>query len=395
MKAAGQFFGFLLMVAYLPGTFQPATAGRWAVASIGIAVLLWCLPRIPILQYGLAFLAIAELSLVWETYRLDGANEMWRYLLVAGAIALGLKGMGNAIFEGAAWGIAVSTPFVIAQMFGYHPVLEAAPPAGLFSHKDMLAETAMLVVLWALWHRRWVLLGLCLPCVIFPHDRAVFVALLGAGVVLLWPRRRMMAYGLAGISALALVGATTLQYRHQAIDERLDIWRDTILGMTLQGRGIGQYYGTYPEAAKYEKVESVRPAHAHNDLLEVAYELGIPGFLFAAVFAAGAFLSPYSWEKIVFTAFAIDSVFAFPLHDPSAGILGGVVAGGLYAMRSLLRDRLRLGAIFLARRDEGLPGHARGGAGGARLAARPGVPAGHRDMGDRDAKSGGRRLARA
>jgi O-antigen ligase/Flp pilus assembly protein TadD len=158
---------------------------------------------------------------------------------------------------------------------------------------------------------------------------AASLALLALAV----PRLKRLALGVA---ALALAALLVLGLWRPALVEhllvlgdpgRLLMWK-TAVRMVRQapvmGIGLGQFTQRYPcvqleVATPGDAGYGVNAIHAHNDYLESAAELGLPG---ACLFAA-AFLGLLAWRgfgmpvwgvRAGIVAVAVQSLFNFPLH---------------------------------------------------------------------------------
>jgi hypothetical protein len=235
------------------------------------------------------------------------------------------------IYQGAAIGLAINSVVVLTH-----------GRAGLFINKDFLAEAALPVAVWLIWTRRW-LLPFILPSLLIPQSRAVL--LIGVPM-LLWPFSRIGATVLAVMLILMLTVSLTLVWPlDRSKNERLAIWQDTLRGVTILGRGIGQFYGTFPEMAVHEDTSARRPLHAHDDFLEILYELGPIGFCLAAAFMLSLFGAGDGVWLYVFLAVVLDALVAFPFQNPASGILAMVAAGALY------RNNLRDGSARFSRTD--------------------------------------------
>ena len=117
---------------------------------------------------------------------------------------------------------------------------------------------------------------------------------------------------------------------------RLDMWHDTLAGLTTWGNGIGSFYSAFPKYATLTS-DLYQPAHAHNDLLELAFELGIiPAVVAALLVLALAWRANFK-EQMLLIALGIMSMVGFPLHSPSTVFVFGIVAGCTARNWSVLR----------------------------------------------------------
>jgi hypothetical protein len=144
---------------------------------------------------------------------------------------------------------------------------------------------------------------------------------------------------------LALGGVAFGPWRHAAIDDRVTIWSDAARGLTPIGRGIGQFYTSFPLFESRMDPSTTRIEHAHNDWLELGFELGIPGVAFALWLVWSALRGKGAEEdKLAFAAFCISACFAFPFHNPATAFMAVVLAGGLLASGTVVRNSWNVGA---------------------------------------------------
>lgn len=253
-------------------------------------------------------------------------------------------------FIGLTTGLTVNAAIVMFQLMGWQGVQQIAPPAGLFANRNLLGETAALGLVAAVAWRLWYGVPGCLGALLATNARG---ALLGAAVgllALLWRWSRLAAGGLAVVGTLVLVGWTGRGTKIESVIERVGIWQDAVLGMTLFGHGSGSFYTWYPAVATLHDTLDSRPDHAHNDFLEVAFELGLPGI---AIFLALCWAS-WRWAaaevRPVLACGAVIACFGFPLHTAAAAGIIALVAGygagfgprvdaGRWLGRGRVRDR--------------------------------------------------------
>lgn len=334
---ANWLLGFGLAAAFVPQAYSDVNVGRWAVAWVCVALLIWIVPSVRWSLTGCALLVLALVSFAWGPEPLNGINGFLQLALLAGAFVAGRAGCAEYIFEGATWGMIVNSSLAVAQSLGWHPVMEVstAMPAGLFGNRDFMAEAALLVIVPLVWNRRWFMAAAILPALLLPMDRTVILAGAVVTALVVWKLSRTVTIIAVSAACLGVALVTLSPAKSHSAQDRIDLWKDTLAGTTFLGRGIGQFYNTFPEQATRQPIERIRSDHAHNDWLELAYELGIVGIVLGGIFAAGVFSGPTSWEKSVFIALCIMSCFAFPLHNPTTGILGLVAAGGVYRRRNM------------------------------------------------------------
>jgi len=341
-------FSFSLCIAFVPGWSDPG-ALRFPMLAVAACVALFIPVKMCAEHWlGIAFIAWAALSLFWSEGIYEGVDEFLRILICAGLFVVGGAMLSlRPIYIGLGIGIAVNSALAVAQWFGFDGVVQLNPPAGFFANKHGLAEPAVLtmvalVVCGPLW-----LAAAAFPAVFLPMARgsiiAVGVALLG----LIWTRSKIAAVVLLCVGVIAggwLIHEETTA-RQSSILQRFAIWSDTIRGMTPLGAGLGSFYARYPSHEIAFDDFWGRPYHAHNDVLEMAYELG-PGVLLYLAILGLALMAPFGPERLVLLAFMTEGCFEFPLHTAIPSALLAVAAGN--ACRRRLP--LRLGAALRGER---------------------------------------------
>lgn len=335
---------FLVGVAVWPWFIGFATTPRWAVLSVMVPLMCISL-RVRLTAghlYGMAFLAWAALSLAWSINTPDAVGELWKWLLLAGAFCAGaeaddLAGFWRAI--GAA--VAVSAVVVAGQLGGYSFVPQMAPPSGLFGNRIFLAELAALAMV-GLIGRSW----LALPAAFVLAMATSVGALAGVATVAcawLWRRSRVAALA----APVLLIGAALAVSPRPAVETgfarhmesaavRAGLWADVATQITPLGHGVGSYYVAEAAESPHQQALNLREMHAHNDALEVAFELGAPS-LFLAALVWCALGAPVRRERLVLVAFLVEGLFGFPLHNPATAFVAAVVAGHLCGVGNRLR----------------------------------------------------------
>lgn len=339
--------------AYWPAISAFAVAPKWAV--IALVPLLLVSRRIEMKAAhwaGLALLGYAALSLAWHPVLLEGLDGLAKLLLVAACFMAGsLVADLTILFEAFAWGVTLSAALAIAQYLGWDGVNQLVPPAGLFGNKNFLGEAAALALIGVVGRPRWWLAIGPLVALWFSGCREAWLA---AGVGLLVPLWAM-GYRKGVIETLVgLCGAISLlslgPFGHVGdMHTRLAIWHDTWDGLTWLGRGIGSFMVAYPQFATHmDLLADSRPEFAHNDALQLAFELGLPGLLCGGILFAGIILQSAAniRGRAIFVALLVESALGFPLHMPATAFLGACVAGHLARTSPDLRTVLaRLRAL--------------------------------------------------
>lgn len=333
---------FVVAVAYSPD----ASVFRWSIAAFGLCLI--CLMRPPEIKLtgahlvGGALFLYASLSMLWTTSLYDGGFEMlqWELVGLTGFLLGASISSMKPLFIGLSLGVAISLLVGIGQLLGYQPVFDIAPPAGLFGNRDPFAEIAALALVGCVTLRIWWACPAPFASVLIAGDRTVFAAIVAVAIVLLARRLPRIALTLGSLAAVGLIFYIASLPEGSSVGDRWAYWRDTIDGLTPFGRGIGSFYTAWPQhTAHYQALvdNAWRPDHAHNDFLEAAFELGVPGvLLLGLLFIAGLgrFDRP---ENLVFLALAVECLAAFPLHYPATLMVGFLALGRAAATGPALR----------------------------------------------------------
>lgn len=119
-------------------------------------------------------------------------------------------------------------------------------------------------------------------------------------LIIVRPRRRFvrsaaLALGLVGLVSFVLLIASPLNERFVAVDAATSISsRQTMVAHSVEawrayapfGSGLGTFSQVYPMFESPSVVTTTYVNHAHNDYLELAVEMGVPGILLMLLFLA-------------------------------------------------------------------------------------------------------------
>jgi hypothetical protein len=273
----------------------------------------------------LVCLAYATLSFLWAPFHYEFLYGYSHLLLLAGAFLVGASIQSlRPVLIGSAVGLGINSLFVCIQLYGWSIVPQVASPAGLFMNKNLLAEFSVLILLGLFYERLWLWIIPVLPCVILTSGRGALVALV-AGLLLALP------LWLGWMIAIVGVGAG-ISYSFFATDpsmlQRFDIWMDTLQSLTWFGHGWGQFYITFPQFATHMDTLLQRPEHAHSDILELIYEIGL-GIILIVAFVASLWRNKLIPEQAILLGFLVEGLFGFPLYIPTTAVVFAIVAGRL------------------------------------------------------------------
>lgn len=343
------FFSFLLTAVFWPGIPGMALTPRWALISVLVPVGLLALSPAGLVKSGAAWvgsslLAYAALSLLWTPSPWDGLFAFMVLSWLAGVAVIGARLDDlKPVYLGMALGIGVSSLLIILEVLGVD-VLQVKTQArvGLFFNPNIVTESAVLVMVACLATRQWGASLLCLPAVVLTHARGGLLAL---GVCALWAAWKRSPLTLVAASAAILALAVgisvfntrsedgfraNLSFNPKSVYDRINIWEDTWSELAWLGHGVGSFRVVFP-SAPYKGPELVkgRTDHAHNDYLELAFDLGLPGLGLFVWIIFLAFWSPPAPEKMILLAFTTMGLVGFPMWMPVTGVLGALALGRL------------------------------------------------------------------
>lgn len=179
----------------------------------------------------------------------------------------------------------------------------------------------------------WLLAGLIVAVVALAASRGALLAA-GAGllVVMLWRWPRLLLGAplvlLALVGVLVWVGPTTLLAQLGSggavggLDERLEIWSRALYALqdfAFTGVGLGHFNRVIPLLYPYFLIApSIDIPHAHNLLLQVGVDVGIPGLV--------------AWLALLLTVCVLlGGILHRRPHDVTTSLAAGVL-GGLTAL---------------------------------------------------------------
>lgn len=325
--------GFAVTASCWPGMEGTASLSRWAALSV-ILPLAMCWVRVRLtwpLTALLALIGWAALSLIWTPIQAYGANEVWKWLLLAMAFMVGaglvdLKG----VFRGMAVGLIPSAVLALGQFVS----------AGTFGNPDLMGEAAALVLFGLLVTEARPLMCLAPAlCLAMSHARGALLAFGIAIVAAFKVRGLLLAMAPLVLMLLLVVPASKNMLSTHSMAERVQIWTNTAKGITWLGQGAGSYVTIYPQLAPPEHLRNARPEHAHNDFLEFAFEYGVVGLALGAAFVSLVIGFAALPVRLLLLAGAVEASFGFPLHNPATAFVLAVVAG--FAARAWSPLRLR------------------------------------------------------
>ena len=330
--------GAAIALASIPGWTSMSLPAGWAALSILLPAALWRPAKLTGLHLLLlAILAWASLSLLWTPSVLDGLYRLWQLWLFYLAFRLGMTLVDiSPIVRGLAYGCLVSSAVAVVQWLGASPIpaYSTADHAGLFFNPAIAGQTTALVAVACLAFNRWTLAIALVPGIYLSGSRGGMLVLAIGFVLNLVRDWRLLLFATVGCLGAILASSHDV--------ERLAIWQSVLHYLTPLGNGSGSLISLY-----FVSDRLVHPVDAHNDLLQIAFELGLPGTIGFIGLLASVLRRTDRPEWPIIASFVFLSFFAFPLFVPISSFLlalcAGRVAGcGHWSWSSLADSRHRL-----------------------------------------------------
>lgn len=308
-------YSFLLSIFYIPIFYNGATNTRWAWLAVVTPILLLFLDKqkFTLLHFvGSLFVLFAFVSLHWAFNLYDGLNEFLKLLILLQVFILGSRLIDlRPIFIG----LAIGLTFGIFNL-----------PKGMLVNPNILADAALLTITGLIVYKLWWFIPTVIPSFILSGSRGAIVAALVTLAAFTWNKNRLYGYLILGIAVLFVGTLFLFKIQFGGIQERLYIYEDTIRGFSFIGNGIGSFHSVFPYFSENIDTFKSRPRYAHNDLMQIVFELGIFGFALAMIFVS-MLLRTNSNEKYIIFTFTILSLFSFPLYMPMSAFIFSIVAG--------------------------------------------------------------------
>jgi hypothetical protein len=331
--------GIAIMTAYMPGVIGFVSITSWAVMWLVMPIfILKCKIDVTFIHIlGMMFLSYSALSLLWSPH---GMLELMQLLALASVFVWGstLKDL-KSVIVGLSIGLAFSSVLAIFQFFGFNDfVYSGTPrPSGLFFNSNIFAEISGMLLLLILINKLWWCIPVTLPGLMV-SSRAVILGLGISLAVLYWTKSKalsiltlivswLIAYLVTFPSIINISPASISSNSTVSVFQRLYVWQDMLTGFTIFGNGIGSFVYKFPEYNKHIDSSVTLVEYAHNDLLQLIFELGIGAIPLLIIFVL--LLMVKNDYKSVFAFFIIIGIFGFPLHMPVTAFMLALVASQL------------------------------------------------------------------
>lgn len=368
-------FGFILAICFDPTIWQGASQPRWALLAVALPLLVSTkLPHNLTIAhlFGGLFILWSMITMIWAPNKWDGAGELIVLAIIAMSFLLGNRTQDlSRLFCGLAIGISVSALIILIPALRFNSIVSVYPH-GLLGNRNMLSEFGALIALGLITHGKWWYLPgpllavfYYVPNVIGGQPARSAVGAFSVGIIAyIWNKSKLSAIVLS-FAAFALLEAIFFSYHTSSIGERIEVWSMVWRSHTVLGHGIGSLYTVAPYLTDLWDTLVNRIDHAHNDALEILFELGWPGLtLYAGVIGAALIYGDQKTIPILL-GFLFISVVAFPWHLPTNAFIGAVLLGhgvrrgpelrSIYALgRETLRHWYEPKWKIAARREYGL-----------------------------------------
>lgn len=352
-------FAFLVSTAYWPFWHDGAVSPKWVALALLAPVLFWVRPRMTTGHWALlTLLTYSAASSLWSVAPLDGLNSVIRLGLLGAAfvIAAEVDDMRRT-YAALAAGISLSGVIALVEVLGLMTIPEANHPAALFGNRNYLGEMAAVALVAAVGYRLWWAIPGLLLALALAMSKAAFLGVGIASMVAIWRHSRVQAvcalaaFGIAGFVASQIIGGFDST---RSLGVRLDIWSTALSNLTVFGHGSGSFQSMYVLIYEYTSIPLGRPENAHNEFINLAFEVGVPGIMAAAIFAVAAWRGGLQTERCILAALGAIAVFGFPLHLPTSGFMAAAVAGHLCGYGHRVRSGIRHSRNGLHARDGGI-----------------------------------------
>ena len=361
MIAVGALVAIALQLLPLPLSLWRHLGGRQGLATdyrmLGLQISALPLSLTPYETLDNVLKLIPPLAIVCAIVRLRAYRPIWLAAALLAGTALGVAlgaihlPSGDSSFRTshAALLAAISLPFVVALFVSEHGSWRRQRAR----MTAILAVTTLIILIGAAITQSVAGLGLAL-------------SVLGASGLLLvgprWPRSRLLVAGALLASTAALISIATIQLQDRghlvwtSVGSRAEVLTTTAhaAGDFMPfGSGFGSFQNVYRLYEDPDRITTGSMIHAHDDYLELALEMGLPGILLFVGFLAWwieAFVRvwreadaiPFARAASIASALVlVDGLVDFPLRTASVGIVFAMCLALMADRRGRSRSELR------------------------------------------------------
>lgn len=336
---------FFLTVLVVPGFPAGALVGRWALLAAAAAFLFF---RCELSPWGWALLAYLGLA-AWIAPVGYEASNLYCHaamFVVVYAYASGMKDL-RRVAIGLGLGFAVNSAVTVAQHFiDLSWIPQITPDGGLYFNRNIASEGAAMALAMVVGYRLWWLVPGILPTLAF-GSRAPVLALGVVGAMAIWRKSKLLAVLAATVPTI--IAVTWLQFHGvsggkapwlQDLWQRVGTWYDGARGFTILGQGLGSWIVNFPLYQHSSNALQLRWENAHNDVVQIIFELGVVGAVLVIAGLWRLLLSPRAPEYYCLCVFVLCGGVGFPLYEPVSGALAAACAGVLFSGLPPVRGHL-------------------------------------------------------
>jgi hypothetical protein len=322
-----------MLIVVAPSWLNFAMGPRWVLLSAALPLVVAAAqPSGAACRGPLWTLVWALVGLAWAPHGFAAAFGAWQLVLLCAAWAVGSALVGlRPVAWGLCIGVGVNSGVAMLELAGVALVPSMAPPSGLLANRGVLGGIAAVgLVLAVALLRSWPAALMCAPALVLSSSRAAWMGLAVAGSV--WVLRRAGAWRRVVLAWALLLGGYALLkgpslWQSEALTHRLGVWWDLLGALTWHGAGIGQFESQFPLINTTVNTALGRMEFAHNDWLQLCYELGIGTV--PLLWAFGRAASRSHPAALALIALCVIACFDFPLHLPHGILVAGLLAGWL------------------------------------------------------------------
>jgi putative inorganic carbon (hco3(-)) transporter len=218
--------------------------------------------------------------------------------------------------------------------------------------KWMFVRRPSFWIRWAMFTAQLFLLALTSGAILLMQSRSAWFGLAVAAVaILMWHARwtRLVIVGLVGVAAV-MFGSTigprlVAGEPREPMDgmvERVEIWSGALRGIqefAVTGMGMNTFRRMVPVLAPalVADPDARMPPHAHNHLLQVALDLGIPGLIaYTSTWMLTAWLLVVAYRRCADTT----------LRAFAAGLGAGLIAHFIFGLTDVIPLGAKVGILF-------------------------------------------------
>ncbi len=333
----------------LPGFPSGALVGRWGLLALAAATLMF---KMELPRAAWIFLAYLAVMAWWGPVWYEAVNLYIHaaFFVVLYCYAAKMEDL-RRIAIGVGLGFAVNSAVVIAQYFiDWSFVPTITPASGLYFNRNMASEAAAISLALVMGYRLWWLVPGFAPTLL-AGSRIPVMALGLAGAIAIYRYSRFMAALAIVLPALLSVawlqGHGALYYAgvFDTLIQRFGTWYDGAQGFTFFGQGLGSWMINFPLYQTHSNPLELRWENAHNDAVQLLFELGIGGAVLIAVFLFRLANAERNAAFYALVVFAVEACFEFPIYQPVTGALAVVCAGYLFRRSDSLRSLVVRGGL--------------------------------------------------